>query len=72
MILKKNIDKDEFQLVSDDQAEAIREAEKLFKQTGSCSVIYSKNFYYIESPAMIVRSWERLIWKDGKEIKNEF
>lgn len=72
MILKKIIDDSGFQIVSDDESEAIREAEKIYKISGSCSVIFSKNLYYIESPAMIVRIWERLIWKDGKEIKNEF
>lgn len=72
MILQKYFDKGAVQIISDDQQEAIREAEKIFSQIGSCSVILSKNFYYIESPAMIVRAWERLIWKDGKEVKNEF
>lgn len=72
MIIKKNIDKNGIQIVSDNFQEAIRLAEDIYKKKKFCAVIHSKNLYYIESPAMILRPWERLIWLNGKEVRNEF
>ena len=50
-----------------DKKTALERAQELAKTRSYVVVIFSANYYYVETTPGLLRSWEKRVWVGGKE-----